>query len=475
MKVRNRGADAVAEAERQHGRTDALTRASGWHSVVEEPVMCKSFLGGNREITPMSVRGKRFGPDRKAAGEARVKDNVGYVCALNGRRDYYQLPLALAEGGILDRFVTDAYLRNFPQIVTQALPPAFKEKLRARREPGIPDDRVVSIWSVAVEQQLWRRFGRPDWKIFARLDRRISMAAARRAKKGRSNLFLYHPYAWEAFRAKYRHDPRKILFQFHPHADLERRILAGDGQKDLCRYSYEEEAGEHGGAGLKRRTNDSWRYADLIFCASAFTKRSLVEAGADAGRCLIVPYGIDLPEPDNDIGAPEAFRVLFVGSGIQRKGLHYLLLAWRKAVLPPNSRLTVVCRSIDRGLNQLLRSVNNVELVRGVSHNTLQQLFRTSCVMAMPSLVEGFGQVYLEALAQGCPVLGTANTCLPDIGPSPAIYLVSAAAIDQLVAQLEKLSLVLPGNHAVRTEARACAARWPWMQFRAAVRSALNA
>ena len=34
----------------------------------------------------------------------------------------------------------------------------------------------------------------------------------------------------------------------------------------------------------------------------------------------------------------------------------------------------------------------------------------------MPSLVEGFGQVYLEALAEGTPILGTKNTALPDLG-----------------------------------------------------------
>jgi len=32
-----------------------------------------------------------------------------YVCAFRGRRDSYQAPLALAEGGLLDQFITDAY------------------------------------------------------------------------------------------------------------------------------------------------------------------------------------------------------------------------------------------------------------------------------------------------------------------------------------------------------------------------------
>jgi hypothetical protein len=32
-----------------------------------------------------------------------------FVCAFRGRRDSYQMPLALAEVDLPDRFVTDAY------------------------------------------------------------------------------------------------------------------------------------------------------------------------------------------------------------------------------------------------------------------------------------------------------------------------------------------------------------------------------
>jgi glycosyltransferase involved in cell wall biosynthesis len=102
-------------------------------------------------------------------------------------------------------------------------------------------------------------------------------------------------------------------------------------------------------------------------------------------------------------------------------------------------------------------------------------LFKNSSILVMPSLVEGFGQVYLEALALGCPVLGTANTCLPDLcGDEKAIWLVQPGQIDQLVSVLESVSRTLPGNRKVRSRARACAARWPWARFRDGIRSALK-
>lgn len=397
-----------------------------------------------------------------------------YVCAFGGRRDYYQVPIALAEGDRLDAFITDTYYRGMPAWLERRLPARLVERLRFRQEPRIPSDRVRCLWSMVPERQLYRRLGFSDWQLFARLDRKLSVAAAERARRTRSNLLLYNPYAWEAFTSRYAHEPKKVLFQFHPHPDLERRILREDSARyRFFDYSYEEEMGDDADEAVKRRTRDCWRHADMILCASAFTRRSLLEVGADPAKCHIVPYGIDLPAASDASFVPPAFRVSYVGSGTQRKGLHHLVLAWQKAALPRDSRLTVVCRFIDAGLERLIKGVPGVDLVRGLSGGALLDLFARSTLLAMPSLVEGFGQVYIEALAEGCPVLGTPNTCLPDLGPSPAITLVEAGAIDQLVAELEVAARALPGNKAIRAQARACAARWPWAQFRRGLRSAL--
>ena len=115
----------------------------------------------------------------------------------------------------------------------------------------------------------------------------------------------------------------------------------------------------------------------------------------------------------------------------------------------------------------MVASTSRVELRQGVSHAELNRLYATSSLFAMPSLVEGFGQVYLEAMAQGCPVLGTANTCLPDLGgETDGIFLVTQGSVDELVAKLEYLSKILPGNESVRQRARDCSGRFPWIRFR---------
>jgi glycosyltransferase involved in cell wall biosynthesis len=126
-------------------------------------------------------------------------------------------------------------------------------------------------------------------------------------------------------------------------------------------------------------------------------------------------------------------------------------------------------------LEKAAASTPRVTVVRGVPPSRLNELYAASSLFVMPSLVEGFGQVYLEALAQGCPVLGTPNTCLPDLGDESAgVFLVPAGGIDELASRLESLAQKLPGNSGIRLAARNCAKRFTWPAFRQGIRTALN-
>lgn len=392
-----------------------------------------------------------------------------YVCAFRGRRDSYQVPLALAESHELDQFITDAYAMPWVRTIARATPASVNRHINFRSEAGIPIDRVRCLWGTTALEQIRHKSGFSRLNTWAKLDRNFALAAARRAAQSKADLFLYSSYAWEAFRFRYSHTPRRILFQYHPHPLLEERILSAD------RRSYSQLFGSAASAPtqtfpehLLQRERDCWQHADLIFCASTFTKRSLLEAGADEKICRVVPYGIDLPPKIDTQPLQDVFNPVFIGNGMHRKGLHHLLLAWKRADLPPTSKLTLICRLFfDPELEQLARSTSRVELIRGVSAVELQNTFARSTLFVMPSLVEGFGQVYLEALAQGCPVLGTANTSLPDLGDErDGVYLVSPGCIDELIAKLERLSHALPGNSTVRTAARDCARRFPWSRFR---------
>lgn len=400
-----------------------------------------------------------------------MSSGARFVCAFRGARDGYQAAIALAEGDLLDTLITDAYAT--PAAMRQPwLPQRLRATLAGRQAVGLPPERVRALWGTAALEHTRHALGFSPRRTWLKLDRRFGEAAARQARRSRANLLIYSPYAWEAFTASYRHSPRRVLFQYHPHADLEARIISEDRRQFPGfgeSFSGEADAAEP----LTAREREAWRHADAIICSSAFTRRSLIEAGCDERICHVIPYGIDLPATPPAAASDGPFEALFVGSGGQRKGLHHLLLAWQRGSLPRGSRLTLVCRVIDRGVQELAASIPGVQVRRDADAAERDALYARSHLLVMPSLVEGFGQVYLEALARGCPVLGTAHTGLPDLGgESDGVFLVPPGDVAQLTATLAELASSIPGRTGLRSAARTTASRFPWATFRRRVREA---
>ncbi len=398
-----------------------------------------------------------------------------FVCAFRGARDRYQAAVALAETGELETLITDAYATPLANALQPFLPGSIAGRLKERRADGLPADRVHCLWGTTIHEQVRHRLGYSPRATWLKLDRKFGAAAADEARRTRADLLMYSPYAWEAFTASYSHHPRRVLFQYHPHPDLESRILEDDAKRHPgFGESFTEGRGESVDPELLDRERDSWRHADAIICSSSFTRRSLVEAGCSPSICHVVPYGV-FPAPVHEAAPRAGFHALFVGSGGQRKGLHHLVMAWQRANLAGDSTLTLVCRVMDRAIHRLAEQAPGVQIVEGASTAALEALYARSTLFVMPSLVEGFGHVYLEALARGCPVLGTANTALPDLGgEADGIFLTPAGDVAALASVLERLSSTLPGQRELRAAARITAERYPWHTFRANLRAAIH-
>ena len=277
-----------------------------------------------------------------------------YITAFRGRRDSYQVPIALAEAGRLQSFFTDIYATPSIRLASNILPSPLNEKLRNRKAHGLPKDRVHCLWWSAIREWGGRLLGKYVTQTIASLDPCYSVAAKQHAEATGGDLFLYTNYAWEAFTAKYTHSPKRVLFQVHPHLRYEREVLMHDAanhpELDFTMTLNNTLPEEH-----KRRREDVWKYADAIICASSFTKNSMVAVGANPSVCHVIPYGVDMAKSlDVKAYQRDGFHALFVGSGVQRKGLHHLLIAWKGAHLPKNSSITLVCRNIDPALKSLV-------------------------------------------------------------------------------------------------------------------------
>ena len=123
-----------------------------------------------------------------------------------------------------------------------------------------------------------------------------------------------------------------------------------------------------------------------------------------AGIREIIPNGVDqaifFPSDRAKTAQP---TILFVGTLGGRKRGTQLMDWFRDSILPevPNARLWMVSEPGPRR--------EGVEYFSGLSSVALADLYRRAWVFASPSVYEGFGLPYLEAMASGTPVIATQN------------------------------------------------------------------
>ncbi|MBS0657426.1 MAG: glycosyltransferase family 4 protein [Verrucomicrobia bacterium] len=112
-------------------------------------------------------------------------------------------------------------------------------------------------------------------------------------------------------------------------------------------------------------------------------------------------------------------------------------------------------------LKDELRAAEAAGWVRYLGYVSEEELLRLYCearALLFPSWYEGFGLPVLEALQQGCAVICSDRTSLPEIGGEVARYIDPASPRSLAVAMLE----LEQGPPFDRARARAQAARFSW-------------
>ncbi|GAB4355470.1 MAG: hypothetical protein Kow006_21820 [Gammaproteobacteria bacterium] len=168
---------------------------------------------------------------------------------------------------------------------------------------------------------------------------------------------------------------------------------------------------------MMAREEAEYETADAITVPSTFAYRSFVESGVPADRLRLVPYGVNLQrfgkaaDPD-----PDRFEVLFVGQVGYRKGVPYLLEAFRR-LRHPKKRLRIVGTLQAEMKRYLARCPppEGVVLTGAVPQEALRGIMSRAHVMVLPSIEEGLALVQAQALACGCPVIATPHTGAEDL------------------------------------------------------------
>lgn len=140
-------------------------------------------------------------------------------------------------------------------------------------------------------------------------------------------------------------------------------------------------------------------------------KLSIVSMGVN--RTVFKPYDKIVVRQDLEVN-DEAISILFVGNVIKEKGLIELLGAYRKIKKEiPNARLDIVGKIKSEFFFDELKSYINTYSLTDIyfhgAHNQTEvaKWMSAANVFVLPSYMEGFGLVAVEAMACKTPVVGS--------------------------------------------------------------------
>ena len=328
------------------------------------------------------------------------------VVAFAGARDAYQLPLALSEAGLLERLVTDRYLPSWLSSPLQAI---GRTELAA---PDLPFSKI-RVPSGALADFVAEKLG---FGSTGGLVKGAAMGVEARAiaRHHGAAVFSYSTSAFEALISP--EIPHRLLFQYHPHPhsvkkilleEIERTPWAAISLRAEPELSLSEEKFE--------LLCEESKMATGIVAASTFTAETLVANGIESERIHLIPYGVNraIFREKSLHASPLPLRIAFVGSMAQRKGISYLLEAIR--LCASNQLQLVICTRSRPAAHWEDKLPANWETHVGLNRERMVRTLQTCHMLALPSLVEGFGHVILEGLSIGLPVIATPHTGGPDV------------------------------------------------------------
>ncbi|HMB04347.1 MAG TPA: glycosyltransferase family 4 protein [Isosphaeraceae bacterium] len=410
------------------------------------------------------------------------------VACPDARPPAYQAVIGLARTGLLHSFQTAYYHGGEGPLLTLGgrLAPESSARLRRllgrRHHPEIPRADVRAAWSYDLALQLEGRISgrhRCTRRRVARwrtrwFDRRVARALARHHPEG---ALIFSDVGSEvALPACRELGIVAALSMVHGDVREEREVLEreaesapdffpiylGDGALDREELDWLHE----------RRLRDL-ELADRILVPSEHIAEALARHGTPREKVHVIPYAADLERfrPDPAKRHEAACTFLFAGGITQRKGIKYLLEAWRR-VRRPGWRLQLL-GALPREVGPLRPYLDRVEHLGRVGHAAMPARMAAADVFVFPSLFEGSAVVTYEALACGLPSLVTPNAGSV-VRDGVEGFVVPARDVEALAERMERLGSDPELRARMSAEARARAVAFGWPRYHAAVVEAMR-
>lgn len=186
--------------------------------------------------------------------------------------------------------------------------------------------------------------------------------------------------------------------------------------------------------------------ADAIIAISNAVKHYLLNSrdAKDSMPIYVVPYGINSkPIKKAKTGqikvTKKIYKIGTVARLVKQKNLETLILSFaRYKFLYPNSKLVIIGEGNQESylfdLTKELMISESIIWMKGVKN--VDQVLKSIDLFVLPSLYEGFGLVYLEAMQANIPIISSDNQAALEIFGKNAENLFEMKNIDSLVSKM---------------------------------------
>ena len=214
-----------------------------------------------------------------------------------------------------------------------------------------------------------------------------------------------------------------------------------------------------------------------VVCPSARTAAAVAAYGIPPDRIFVIPPGAAKPDRPLRARRGPVRSLLCVASVIPRKGHRVLVAAlarlrdldWQMLCIGSLDRDPRTARLI-RQMISAARLGRRITLAGEQPPRMVMRAYRAADCFVLPSLHEGYGMAFAEAMAQGLPIIATAAGAIPETVPPEAGLLVRpgdaaalARALRQVIAEPALAIRLAAGSRAARARLpdwRRAAERW---------------
>lgn len=200
-------------------------------------------------------------------------------------------------------------------------------------------------------------------------------------------------------------------------------------------------------------------YADRVISVSHYTKNDLTNFySIDEEKIHVIHLANLLKGTEVDVTRLPEKYILFVGERNGRKNFNYFFQSVRNILKEREDLFLVVTGQLYEWEEDYFKRLGCGGKVIGCDANDKQliSLYRKAICFAYPTFYEGFGLPVLEAMANDCPVIVSANSSLPEVGGEAVLYVdpssrasISRAVYKVVDDEVFRRKLILKGREQV--------------------------